>query len=306
METPLYYLKNRDSPPPNISNSYLKIAVDHKIRFAITHPDIKKHKGTVVILENYADTIEEYFLPMNEISKRGFYTAIFDWSDREKSQFKTIKQNQYNYFDVNNHINDLDEFLKNIVYPNCPPPYYILAYGAGGLVALSGLDLINNQFNRMLCVSPLFAPFGYKTNSFQHKLIQLFSDIGLGFLPIKGEKKLKQQNMQFWHTNKTSFFSNFFMPSPTFRWMASILNTIEIMKKNILNGQLQIPTLFILANQNNIANNIEVRQLCQHTRLIDSITIAGAELDTIIHEEYHQKQFWAVFDVFIFDDKPIT
>ncbi|WP_455481422.1 serine aminopeptidase domain-containing protein [Bartonella sp. B12(2025)] len=293
METPLY------PTPPNIRNSYLKITTDREIRFAITYPEIKKSKGTIVILKSHTNALEEYFLLMNEISKRGFHTTIFDWFVREKSQFNTKKQNRLHYFDINNDINNLHEFLKNIVYSDCPPPYYILAYGMGGLIALSSLDLINHKFNRMLCVSPLFAPFGNKTNSFQHKLTQLLSDIGLGFLSANGGKKLKQKNTQFWRANKTPFPS---IKPPTSRWMASVLNAIDSMKKNILHVHLQIPTLFILANQNNIANNIEVRQLCQQIRLMDSITIIGAELDTIMHEESYKKQFWAAFDAFILGD----
>ncbi|WP_455465477.1 serine aminopeptidase domain-containing protein [Bartonella sp. B39] len=305
MEIPLC-LTEWGSIPLSIRSSYLKVAMDREIRFAITYPEREKSKGTVVILESYANAIEEYLLPMNKISQRGFYTAIFDWFGREKSQFNTKKQNRHHYFDINSDINDLYEFLKNIVYTDCPPPYYMLTYGIGGLIALSGLDLINHQFNRMLCVSPLFSPLGNKANGFQHKLTQLLSDIGLGFLPAKGRKKLKQtkqKNVQFWCTHKAPFPS---IKPPTSQWMASVLNAIDSMKKNILHGHLQIPTLFILANQNNIANNIEVRQLCQRTRLTDSITITGAELDTIMHEEDYKKQFWAAFDAFIPIDTPIS
>ncbi|WP_156850885.1 serine aminopeptidase domain-containing protein [Bartonella refiksaydamii] len=283
METFLYHT-NCDSVSPNIRNSYLKIAMDRGVRVMTTYPDMEKSKGTIVILGNHTNVLEEYFLSINEISKRGFHTAIFDWFGRENSPFNIRKQSRYHYFDINNDINDLNEFLRNVIYPSCPPPYYMLTYGMGGLIALSGLDLLNHQFKKMLCVSPLFAPLGNKTNGFQHKLTQFFSDIGLGFVPAKSGKKLKQTK------------------SPTSRWMASVLNAISSMKKNIFHGHLQIPTLFILANQNNIANNIEVRQLCQHTRLTDSITITGAELDTVMHEESYKKQFWAAFDAFIFYD----
>ncbi len=243
---------------------------------------------------------------MDKISKRGFYTAIFDWFGREKLQSNTIKQNRHRNFDINNDINYLNEFLKNVVYPDCPPPYYMLTYGTGGLIALSGLDIINHQFNKMLCVSPPFAPFGNKTNGFQHKLTQLLSDIGLGFLPARGGKKLKQKNMQFECKNNTALPSALSIPPPTSRWMASVLNAIDVMKKNILSGYLKIPTLFILANQNNIADNIEVRQLCQRTHLTESITITGAELDTIMHKEDYRKQFEAAFDAFILNDMSIT
>ncbi|WP_455477482.1 serine aminopeptidase domain-containing protein [Bartonella sp. B41] len=299
MKTPLHYFRDQNLPLFNIHNSCFEIAIDREIRFAITRPKTESYKGTVVILESYVNAIEEYFLPMSEISKRGFYTAIFDWFGREVSHTNTTKQNWHKYFNINNNINDLDKFLQNIVYPNCPPPYYILAYGMGGLIALSGLDIVNNFFNKMLCVSPLFAPLGYKANSFQHKLMQFFSDVGLGFLPAKGRQQLKQQNMQFQYTNEMSLSSNFLLPTPTFRWMSSTLNAISIVKKNILDGRLRIPTLFVLANKNNIANNVEGRRLCQNTHLTDSITIVGAELSAIIHGERYKKQFWAAFDAFI-------
>ncbi|PIT68698.1 lysophospholipase [Bartonella tribocorum] len=283
----------------------LKIAIDRKIRFAITYPEVEKSKGTIVILENDANVLETYFLPISEISKRGFHTAIFDWFDQKEISFKIRKKSRQHYFDINNDINDLYEFLKNVVYPNCPPPYSMLAYGMGGLIALSGLDLINHQFNRLICVSPLFAPFGHKTNGFQHKLTQFLSDIGLGLIPTKdGEKfkKIKQKNIYLGHIHQVSLSA---IKAPTSQWMASVFNVIDSVKKNIFHGHLQIPTLFILANQNNLANNIEVRQLCQYTRLAESITITGAELDTIMHNEDYKKQFWAAFDAFIPDNVSI-
>ncbi|OPB31576.1 serine aminopeptidase domain-containing protein [Bartonella sp. AR 15-3] len=288
MNTPLYS-PDYNSSLSNTCSSYFKITNGRQIHFAITNSAIEKAKGTVIILKNYADTLEEYFLAMNEISQRGFYSTIFDWFDQEKKQFNKQKWYRHNYFNINNYINNLYEFLKTIIYPNYPPPYYMLTYGMGGLIALNGLSLINHQFNRMLCVSPLFAPLGNKTNSFQHKITQFFSDIGLGFLPIKDGKKLNRENTQ----------SNLSFNSTTSQCLSSTLNAIDAMKTNIFHGKLQIPTLFILANQNNITNNIEVRQLCRSTRLTESITIIGAELDTIMHEEYYSKQFWAAFDSFI-------
>ncbi|WP_375629406.1 MULTISPECIES: alpha/beta hydrolase [unclassified Bartonella] len=301
METPLYPI-DWGATPLNVHHGTLKIAIDHEIRFAITYPEVEKSKGTIVILKSYANALEKYFLLINEISKRGFHTAIFDWFDQEKTSLKIRKQNRHHYFDINNDINDLYKFLKNIVYPNCPPPYSMLAYGIGGLIALSGLDLINHQFNRLLCVSPLFAPFGNKTNGFQHKLTQFLSDIGLGFIPAKDGKKLnktKQKNIQLGHIHKVPLSS---IKPPTSQWIASVFNAIDSVKRNVLHGDLRIPTLFILANQNNIANNIEVQQLCQHTRLTESITITGAELDTIMVNEDYKKQFWAAFDAFIPDN----
>ncbi|WP_273757656.1 serine aminopeptidase domain-containing protein [Bartonella sp. AU55XJBT] len=300
MKTPLYPI-DLGFTPPHIHHGTLKIAIDREIRFAITYPEAEKSKGTIVILENDVNSLKTYFLPINEISKRGFHTAIFDWFDQKKTSLTTRKKSRHYNFDINNDINDLYEFLKNVIYPNCPPPYSMLAYGIGGLIALSSLDLINHQFNRLLCVSPLFAPFGNKTNGFQHKLTQFLSDIGLGFIPVKGGKKLKKTNLK-------NIQLEYAFPSikpTTSRWMASVFNAIDSVKKNILHGHLQIPTLFILANQDNFANNIEVRELCQHTRLTESITITGAELDTIMYNEDYKKQFWAAFDAFILDNASI-
>ncbi len=90
METPLYPI-DWGSTPPNIHHGTLKITIDHEIRFAITYPEAEKSKGTIVILESDANDLETYFLPINEISKRGFHTAIFDWFDQKKIFLKTRK-----------------------------------------------------------------------------------------------------------------------------------------------------------------------------------------------------------------------
>ncbi len=91
METPLYPT-NRESTPPNIHYNTLKIAIDREIRFAITCPEVKKSKGTIVILENDANTLETYFLAINEISQRGFHAAIFDWFGQKKHPSKQDKK----------------------------------------------------------------------------------------------------------------------------------------------------------------------------------------------------------------------
>ncbi|MCZ2328339.1 serine aminopeptidase domain-containing protein [Bartonella sp. F02] len=296
------YSTNCDCSSSQIQNGYCKITSDYKLRFAAIHPTVEKTKGTVIILGNYKNVLEEYFPVMREMSQRNFDAVIFDWSDQNELQSKKQKKKHHDYFDINSNLNNLDIFLNEFVYSDFPQPYYMLTYGMGGLIALSGLELINHKFNRMLSVSPFFAPLGHQTNGFQHKLTQIFSDIGLGFLPVKSGKQFKQtrnKNIQLRPHHKVSLSSNRFTKPLTSRWIASVLNTIDIIKTNMMNDHLQTPTLFILANQNNIANNIEVRKLCQYTHRTESITITGAELDTIIHSEYYRKQFWAIFDAFI-------
>ncbi|WP_336277105.1 serine aminopeptidase domain-containing protein [Bartonella sp. CB178] len=291
------YSTNLDSRFIHIRSGHLKTDIDSEIHFIITHPKIGKPKGTVVILKSYTNSMEEYFLSINEISKRGFCTAIFDCFNKAVPQRTTVKKRRYKNFDIQNNIKELNYFFKNIAYPICQSPYYVLSHGIGGLTALNGLSLINHKFSKMLCVSPTFAPFGNKTDSFQHKLTQFFCNTGLGFLPVIGVKKIKRKNIPL--VNEESASPYLLTSPPTSRWMASVLNAIGTAKKNILSGQLQTPTMFVLASQNNITNNIEIRELCQHTRIADSITIIGADLNTIINKEYYRKQLLAAFNAFI-------
>src|SRR5262245_6465407 len=81
-------------------------------------------KGTVCLFQGRAEFIEKYYETVRELHARGFAVATLDWrgqglsdrllADRRKGYIRNFSQ-----YDI-----DLSTFMKQVVLPDCPPPYF--------------------------------------------------------------------------------------------------------------------------------------------------------------------------------------
>lgn len=267
---------------------------------------VQKHnykKGTLIFLQGMEDSCERYGELFYELSARGFSYASFDWYGQGESVPETgNKKISRLIFDINQHIGDLDEFLQKIVYPDCPPPYYFLAYDMGCLIAISALDIINNQCQRFIGLSPLFTPLGYTTGSFQSKLTSLMTDFGLGRLKLPRAKSLfsntsgptKGTNSEI---DRLKNSQN--IPLPDRRWLARVLETVNFAKARLNKNDLRFPTIFVLGHNDKLINTQKLLRFCDNVRLADIMTLFGAGHDILNGADNSKKQFWALFDTFI-------
>lgn len=268
---------------------------------------VQKHnykKGTLIFLQGMEDSCERYGELFYELSGRGFSYASFDWYGQGGSvpdATETKKKSRLT-FDINQHIGDLDEFLQKIVYPDCPPPYYFLAYDMGCLIAISALDIINNQCQRFIGLSPLFTPLGYTTGSFQSKLTSLMSDFGLGRLKLPRAKLLfsnisgptKGRGSEVSRQKKSQ---NIRLPDR--RWLARVLETVNFAKTRLQKNDLRFPTIFVLGHNDKLINAQQLLRFCNNVRLADTMRLSGAGHDILNGSDNLKKQFWALFDTFI-------
>ncbi|MBI0003416.1 alpha/beta fold hydrolase [Bartonella sp. M0177] len=268
---------------------------------------VQKHntqKGTLVFLQGMEDSCERYGELFYELSRRGFSYASFDWYGQGASvpDVTETKKKLRLTFDINQHIGDLDEFLQKIVYPDCPPPYYFLAYDMGCLVGISALNIINNQCQRFIGLSPLFTPFGYTTGSFQSKLTSLMTDFGLGRLKLPRAKSLFANNSGL-TTGRDSEISrlkkshNIRLPDRS--WLAQVLETVNFAKARLHKNDLRFPTFFVLGHNDKLINAQKSLRFCNNVRLADTMTLFGAGHDILNGSDNLKKQFWALFDTFI-------
>ena len=268
---------------------------------------VQKHnykKGTLVFLQGMEDSCERYGELFYELSARGFSYASFDWYGQGGSvpDVTGAEKKSGLTFDINQHIGDLDEFLQKIVYPDCPPPYYFLAYDMGCLIAISALDIINNQCQRFIGLSPLFTPLGYTTGSFQSKLASLMTDFGLGRLKLPRAKSLFSNNSSLTKGRNSEVDqqkNSQNIPLPDRRWLARVLETVNFAKARLNKNDLRFPTIFVLGHNDKLINAQKSLRFCDNVRLADMMTLFGAGHDILNGPEDLKKQFWALFDTFI-------
>lgn len=281
----------------HINYQYLDTDKDRKICFSVVKNMSQKCVGTVIVLQGAGDSLERYADIFTGLSNRGFYVASFDWFGQGQSDTCKNFRNKADKYDLKKHTNDFDRFLHDVVYPDCPPPYYLLCYDMGCVIGLNAMDFINNQIDRILCVSPLLSPLGVSTDSLLHKIKYRLCSLGLKRIEFSQDannvtQKLDQsgKSIEIQYIRK-SFFNR--------RWLSQYCKAIKTLEQRLQNNDLKVPTLLLLANHDKLSSENTAQQMCNNVRLVDYIKISGVEHDILHSADRHLNQFWAVLDAFI-------
>lgn len=281
----------------HINYQYLDTDKDRKICFSVVKNMSQKRVGTVIVLQGAGDSLERYADIFTGLSNRGFYVASFDWFGQGQSDTCKNFRNKADKYDLKKHTNDFDRFLHDVVYPDCPPPYYLLCYDMGCVIGLNAMDFINNQIDRILCVSPLLSPLGVSTDSLWHKIKYRLCSLGLKRIEFSQDannvtQKLDQSGKSIEiQSIRKSFFNR--------RWLSQYCKAIKTLEQRLQNNDLKVPTLFLLANHDKLSSENTAQQMCNNVRLVDYIKISGVEHDILHSADRHLNQFWAVLDAFI-------
>ena len=281
----------------HINYQYLDTDKDRKICFSVVKNMSQKRVGTVIVLQGAGDSLERYADIFTGLSNRGFYVASFDWFGHGQSDTCESFRNKADKYDLKKHTNDFDRFLHDVVYPDCPPPYYLLCYDMGCVMGLNAMDFINNQIDRILCVSPLLSPLGVSMDSLWHKIKYRLCSLGLKRIEFSQgannlTPKLDQSGKSIEiQSIRKSFFNR--------RWLSQYCKAIKTLEQRLQNNDLRVPTLILLANHDKLSSEDTAQQMCNNVRLVDYIKISGVEHDILHSADRHLNQFWAVLDAFI-------
>ena len=281
----------------HINYQYLDTDNDRKIYFSVLKNRSQKRLGTVIVLQGAGDSLEHYADIFTGLSNRGYYVASFDWFGQGQSDTCDSNRNKADKYDLKKHTNDFDRFLHDVVYPDCPPPYYLLCYDMGCVIGLNAMDFINNQIDRILCVSPLLSPLGVSMDSLWHKIKYRLCSLGLKRIEFSQgannlTPKLDQSGKSIEiQSIRKSFFNR--------RWLSQYCKAIKTLEQRLQNNDLKVPTLFLLANHDKLSSENTAQQMCNNVRLVDYIKISGVDHDILHSSDKHLNQFWAVLDAFI-------
>jgi lysophospholipase len=114
-------------------------------------------RGTVILLQGRNEFIEKYFETVNDLRRRGFAAVVYDPRGQGGSARLLRNRRKGHVRDFADHVNDLDTIMQEVVLPDCPPPYFILAHSTGAVVALLSAQRLRSQIERMILTAPLIA-----------------------------------------------------------------------------------------------------------------------------------------------------
>ena len=112
-------------------------------------------RGTVCVFQGRGEFIEKYFEVVADLRRRGFAVATMDWRGQGGSARMLSNRSKGYVRSFADYDQDLAHFMKEIVLPDCQPPYIALAHSMGGNILLRNASLPGSWFSRMVLSAPM-------------------------------------------------------------------------------------------------------------------------------------------------------
>ena len=112
-------------------------------------------RGTVCVFTGRGECIEKYFETVRDLRQRGYAVAVIDWRGQGHSSRRLRNPLKGHVQNFSEYQIDVAAFVKQVVLPDCPPPYFALAHSMGGAVMLRVAHAGIEVFERFVLCAPM-------------------------------------------------------------------------------------------------------------------------------------------------------
>ena len=109
------------------------------------------------IFPGRTEWIEKYFETVRDLRARGFAVAALDWRGQGLSDRPFGDRHKGYVREFSEYDSDLETFMREIVLPDCPPPFFALGHSMGATVLIRAAHRGHRWFDRMVLTAPLIA-----------------------------------------------------------------------------------------------------------------------------------------------------
>jgi lysophospholipase len=273
----------------------------------------RRSQGTICLLQGRAESIEKYFETVDDLRRRGFAVAAFDWRGQGGSDRHLRNPMKGHVDSFAEYDRDLDAFIQQVVLPDCPPPYYVLAHSMGALVALRAAHDNRARFQRMVLTGP-FVGFGPSRPSppIACRIAATMTAIGLGEVAAHGQARETIVRIPFESNRLTGDARRFVrnraiaekLPSvsiegPTYGWLYAACRACREAAEPDFAPAIKVPTLMVVGALERVVSLSAIERLASEMRTGGQVVIAGAEHELLMERDSIREQFFAAFDAFI-------
>lgn len=237
-------------------------------------------RGTVLLFNDWGAPFDSDEELLAALRKRGFCAAGYEWyrqGSREKPEIRKTKSGRAapERYICRFDTAVLHRFLQNVVLPEYPAPFYVLAQGLGALFALGSQNILRSAISRMALISPPMSVRSHAPNGFYHLALKILSS----FTPHNKKRKDAAQH--------------------SLAYKANLLDCASYILSPVYCKNMNTPCLIISAARDQKANLVQIRLLTEKLRFADNLIIPAATPNVLRNSAYQRNQFWAAFDAFI-------
>lgn len=298
--------------PLGASSGYLDVRKGVRLRFASWQSALRERRGTVCIFPGRNEFIEKYFEVVGELRRRGFAVAVLDWRGQGGSSRLTRSPTKGHVRDFVDYEEDLSHFMKGVVLPDCPMPYYALGHSMAAAVLFNAATKRGSWFSRMVLTAPMIELVGLPMpQAVCERLADAVTLFGFGKQGVPG--KPEQWTSEVFEGNpltsdRERFYRNvevleaapgLAVGAPTFGWLHAAFEAMDRLKDDKYAPRIRIPSLMVAAGDDHIVSSKAIEDFASRLRAGSQIVLRGSRHEILQERDSIREQFWAAFDAFV-------
>lgn len=282
-------------------------------RFAATRGP---RRGTVVILSGFTEFIEKYFEMIADLRRRGFAVAAMDWRGQGGSWRAVTTDQRGHIGSFAEYEADLTAFMKEVVLPDCPPPYVALGHSMGANVLLRIAKRPGSWFDRMVLTSPMIRLTREMMLGLPAPVVRSLSEAaclgGMHARAIPGMKDWREGGGDFeanrLTTDRERYFRNralieaaphLTIGLPTIGWLRAAMRSMAEVGAPAFARGISLPTLFFIAGKDAIVEQSAIEDFSARMKSGNHVILANAKHEICQEHDAIRGRFWAAFDAYL-------
>ncbi len=285
------------------------------LRYARWEPTRSPRRGTVCVFQGRAEFIEKYFETIADLRRRGFAVAALDWRGQGRSFGPLPDRKKSHIDDFEEYDKDLVRFMKDVVLPDCPPPYIALAHSMGGNILLRAATLPSSWFSHMVMTAPMVQIADAKIGMPQGlalRLAEMVSLSGFSTSYVPGGNATPVELWAFEGNQLTSDPERFArtkgvleaapdlaLGSPTIAWLKAAMRSCSRLTAPHFAQTVRVPVLMLAAGEDAIVSTRAIEELGVKLKLGSHLLLPGALHEILQETDAVRQRFWAAFDAYL-------
>ncbi len=305
----------RNPVPSGATAGVFKAPDGAELRYAVWQASRGPRRGTVCLFGGRTEFIEKYFEVVADLRRRGFAVATMDWRGQGGSHRELRNQRKGYVRDFADFEEDLKVFMREVVLPDCPPPYVALGHSMGGNIILRSAAMPGVWWERIVVCAPMVRlhPKSLPLSLTATKtLAEAVCLLGGGRLyvpngtddygehwPFEGNTVSSDRERYNRNNAVIEAAADLGLGSPTFGWLRAAFRSMEDIHRPAYAAAVQAPILFLIAGEDKIASSRAIEDFAVRLKLAKHVVIPHARHEIMQERDELRQQFWAAFDAYV-------
>lgn len=293
----------------------LKAADGARLRFVRWDATRGPRRGTVCLFGGRGEFIEKYFEVVADLRRRGFAVATMDWRGQGGSSRPLANARKGHVRSFAEYDSDVTLFMKEIVLPDCPPPFTALAHSMGANILLRNAARPGSWFERMILTAPMIA-FADERVGYPQALARAYAEVGclmgIGRSYIRGgsdtvveqgpfEGNKLTSDRERWYRNKAVLDANpaLGLGSPTIGWLRAAYRSIAQVSAEDFPASVRVPLMVFVAGKDEIVSSRAAEDFAVGLKVGTHVLLPSARHEILQEADSIRLRFWAAFDAYM-------